>query len=246
MHPEGDLRRGQQPRTLPRHAARGLAGRKPFATGEFVRHLPLFLADLTDGRSLPAIADEPFRDRFKAITQPHGAKEKAAFYAGCLIDFAYPEMGEALVKILNTAGIEVIFPEAQTCCGAPARYSGAYEVAARNAIDNIKALVDRTCAGSCLGLPDLHRGARHEFISDLREPGQTEWLPQARRAGRQGPSISPSLVKKLVDEGRLTVEGRQGARGGHLPRLLPPEADAPWPRSRRASCWRKPATRSPR
>ena len=45
------------------------------------------------------------------------------------------------MKVLNKAGIEVVFPEAQTCCGAPARYSGAYEVAAQNAIDNIKALL---------------------------------------------------------------------------------------------------------
>ena len=81
-----------------------------------------------------------FRDKFTKIEQPK-LKEKAAFYSGCLIDFAYPEMGEAVVKILNKAGIEVIFPEGQTCCGAPARYSGAYEVAAQNATDNIDALL---------------------------------------------------------------------------------------------------------
>lgn len=88
--------------------AASIAG-KPFTSGKFIRHLPLFLADLTDGRSLPAIAEEPFRDRFNKIKQPK-LKEKAAFYAGCLIDFAYPEMGESLIKILNKGGIEVIFP----------------------------------------------------------------------------------------------------------------------------------------
>ncbi|MBW4055054.1 MAG: lactate utilization protein, partial [Proteobacteria bacterium] len=49
--------------------AASIAG-KPFASGKFIRHLPMFLADLTDGRSLPAIAAEPFRDRFKKIQQP--------------------------------------------------------------------------------------------------------------------------------------------------------------------------------
>ena len=76
---------------------------------------------------------QPLRDRFARIAQPLGLPEKAAFYAGCLIDFAYPEMGEAVVKLLNKAGIQVVFPAEQTCCGAPARYSGAYDVAARNA-----------------------------------------------------------------------------------------------------------------
>ena len=37
----------------------------PLAPGKFIRHLPLFLADLTDGRSLPAIAAKPFRDRLQ-------------------------------------------------------------------------------------------------------------------------------------------------------------------------------------
>jgi L-lactate dehydrogenase complex protein LldF len=66
--------------------------------GNFIRHLPFFLSDMTEFRSLPAIAEAPFRDTIKKIEQP-ACKEKAAFYAGCLIDFAYPEMGESLVKI---------------------------------------------------------------------------------------------------------------------------------------------------
>ena len=89
----------------------------------------------------------PFRDLFKRIQQPKG-REKAAFYSGCLIDFSYPEMGEAVVRILNKAGIEVVFPEGQTCCGAPARYSGAYEVAAQNAQDNIEALLAEDVAST--------------------------------------------------------------------------------------------------
>ena len=52
------------------------------------------------------------------------------------------------MKILNKAGIEVVFPDEQTCCGAPARYSGAYEVAAQNAKDNIDALLARTSTTS--------------------------------------------------------------------------------------------------
>ena len=52
-------------------------GQKPFAREGFIRHLPMFLSGLTDFRSLPAIADVPFRDRIKKIKQPKCA-EKAA------------------------------------------------------------------------------------------------------------------------------------------------------------------------
>ena len=187
--------------------AASLAG-KPFASGKFVRHLPLFLADLTDGRSLPAIAEEPFRDRFKKIRQPK-LKERTAFYAGCLIDFAYPEMGEALIKTLNKAGIEVVFPVEQTCCGAPARYNGAYEVAARNAVDNIKALLAADVNYVISACPTCTVALQHEFINNFESLGQDEWLPQAKILSEKTVDFS-TLVKKLVDEGRLSLkEGRK-------------------------------------
>lgn len=186
--------------------AASIAG-KPFTSGKFVRHLPLFLADLTDGRSLPAIAEEPFRDRFKKIRQPK-LKEKAAFYAGCLIDFAYPEMGESLIKILNKGGIEVIFPEDQTCCGAPARYNGAYEVAASNAVDNIKALLQEEVTYVVSACPTCTVALDHEFISTFESLGQTEWLPQAKVLAGKTIDLS-TLVTKLVGEGRLTLKEGQ-------------------------------------
>ncbi|MFZ4855419.1 MAG: L-lactate dehydrogenase (quinone) large subunit LdhH [Desulfuromonadaceae bacterium] len=186
--------------------AASIAG-KPFTSGKFVRHLPLFLADLTDGRSLPAIAAEPFRDRFKKIKQPK-LKEKAAFYAGCLIDFAYPEMGESLVKILNKGGIEVLFPEDQTCCGAPARYNGAYEVAASNAVDNVKALLREDVTYVVSACPTCTVALDREFICTFESLGQTEWLPQAKILAAKTIDLS-TLVTKLVKEGRLTLKEGQ-------------------------------------
>jgi L-lactate dehydrogenase complex protein LldF len=187
--------------------AASIAG-KPFTSGKFIRHLPLFLADLTDGRSLPAIAEKPFRDIFNKIVQPK-CREKAAFYAGCLIDFAYPEMGEALIKILNKAGIEVLFPEDQTCCGAPARYNGAYETAAGNAVDNIQALLKENVQYVVSACPTCTVALKHEFISTFESLGQTEWIPKAKELSDKTVDFS-TLVAKLVDEGRLTLkEGQQ-------------------------------------
>ncbi len=183
---------------------------KPLQKDGFIRHLPFFLSEMTEFRSLPAVAEAPFRDTFKKIQQPAGKnKEKVAFYAGCLIDFAYPEMGESLVKILNKAGIEVVFPEGQTCCGAPARYSGAYEVAAQNANDNIDALLADDIAYVVSACPTCTVALKQEFISTFESLGQTGSLPRARELAGKVIDFS-SLVKKLVDEGRLKFkEGRQ-------------------------------------
>lgn len=188
--------------------AASIAG-KPFNSGGFIRHLPLFLSDLTNGRSLPAIAAEPFRDRFRKIAQPPGCRETAVFFAGCLIDFAYPEMGEALVKILNKAGVRVVFPEAQTCCGAPARYSGAYETAAQNAADNIEALLKEETDYVVSACPTCTVALAHEFMDTLESVGRRELLPKARELATKTVDFS-TLVKKLVDEGRLTLrEGHE-------------------------------------
>jgi iron-sulfur cluster protein len=179
---------------------------RPLASGGFIRHLPLFLADLTDGRSLPAIATEPFRDRFGKIEQPP-CPERAVFYAGCLMDFAYPEMGEALVRVLNKAGIEVLFPDEQTCCGAPARYGGAYETAATNARDNITALLAAEATWVVSACPTCTVALKHDFVDTLESLGQSDWLPRARELAAKTVDFS-TLVKRLVEEGRLTlIEG---------------------------------------
>jgi L-lactate dehydrogenase complex protein LldF len=181
---------------------------KPFAKDGMIRHLPLFMSGLADFRSLPAIADVPFRDRVKEIRQPQGLKEKAVFYAGCLIDFAYPEMGESLVRVLNKAGVEVVFPDEQTCCGAPARYNGAYDVAANNALDNLAALKVAGADYVVSACPTCTVALKHDFADTLREEGHTEAVAEAEALAAKVIDFS-SLVKRLVDQGRLKLKPGQ-------------------------------------
>jgi L-lactate dehydrogenase complex protein LldF len=183
---------------------------QPFAKDGFIRHLPMFLSGLCEFRSLPAVAEVPFRDRFAKIDQsalPGRSRRKVAFYAGCLIDFAYPETGEAVVKLLNKAGVEVVFPEGQTCCGAPARFSGAYETAAGNAATNIDALLgdDVDCVVSAC--PTCTVALKHDFAKTFVSLGMTAQVDRAQQLAAKVADFS-TLVKQLVDEGRLTpVEG---------------------------------------
>ena len=185
---------------------------KPFAKDGFIRHLPIFLSDLCEFRSLPAVAEEPFRDKFLKIEQPR-SQEKAAFYAGCLIDFAYPETGTAVVQVLNKAGIEVIFPEGQTCCGAPARFSGAYEVAAGNATANIDALLAEDVAYVVSACPTCTVALKHDFAKTFASLGLTESVPRAAALAAKVVDFS-TLAKQLVDAGRLTLK-----EGDHLSRI---------------------------
>ncbi len=49
----------------------------------------------------------------------------------CLCDAFYGEVGIAAVKVLRAAGCEVVFPEAQTCCGQPPFNAGDWKAARR-------------------------------------------------------------------------------------------------------------------
>ena len=177
---------------------------KPFAKDGLIRHFPMFLGRSCEFRSLPAIAETPLRDRFRKIEQPE-SKQKAVFYAGCLIDFAYPEIGEAVVRVLNLAGVEVVFPQEQTCCGAPARYSGDYESAARSAADNIQALLRDDAAFVVSACPTCTVALKHDFLKTFESLGMTERQPEAHALAAKVMDFS-TLAMRLVGEGMLELD----------------------------------------
>ncbi|MDP1984825.1 MAG: (Fe-S)-binding protein [Sulfuritalea sp.] len=52
------------------------------------------------------------------------ARVRVALFVTCLVDLMRPRIGFAALKLLETAGCEVIVPDTQTCCGQPAWNSG--------------------------------------------------------------------------------------------------------------------------
>ena len=47
-----------------------------------------------------------------------------SLFVTCIVDQLYPEIGEAVVKVLRRQGVSVSFPPGQTCCGQPLFNSG--------------------------------------------------------------------------------------------------------------------------
>jgi Fe-S oxidoreductase len=113
------------------------------------------------------------------------------------------------VKVLSAAGVRVTFPEGQTCCGAPARYSGAADVAARNARDNVKALTDPGVRWIVSACPTCTVALRHDFASVLQSDGHADWVDRAHAVAAKVRDFS-SLVKELVDAGRLSLDAAAG------------------------------------
>ena len=54
---------------------------------------------------------------------------RVALFVPCFVDLIHPEVGVSVVRILRKLGVEVVYPEGQTCCGQPAFNSGFFNEA---------------------------------------------------------------------------------------------------------------------
>ena len=54
---------------------------------------------------------------------------KVGLFIPCYVDLLFPEAGVSTVHVLRRLGVEVVYPQAQTCCGQPAFNSGFFDEA---------------------------------------------------------------------------------------------------------------------
>lgn len=100
-------------------------------------------------------------------------------FATCLVDAFYPEVGEAVVEVLERAGCEVALPPGQTCCGMPLYNNGFVDEARKVAEHTLAALPGSNTvvvpSGSCAWMlrhiyPELLPGERgRAFAARVRE-----------------------------------------------------------------------------
>ncbi len=125
---------------------------------------------------------------------------KVQLFATCLIDTLQPQIGEAIVNVLEHAGIEVAFLEEQTCCGQPAFNAGMRSEARDMAQHTIRTF-ERTTeplvipSGSCSAM--IRHGYLELFADDA------VWLPRAQALAAR----SFEFCEYLVDELGITDVG---------------------------------------
>lgn len=93
---------------------------------------------------------------------------RVSLFITCLVDQFFPHVGVSMARLLHQQGVEVDFPEMQTCCGQPAFNSGYRQEARQVAKTLLDAFVDSDFvvapSGSCVGM--LHHYYPYLFQDD--------------------------------------------------------------------------------
>jgi L-lactate dehydrogenase complex protein LldE len=115
-------------------------------------------------------------------------------FVTCLIDTLQPHIGEAVVCVLERAGVQVRFPPGQTCCGQPPYNAGMHAEARKMATHTLRVFEADPAplvipSGSCTAM--IRHGYPELFATD------PEWLPRARKLAARTYEFSEFLVDVL-------------------------------------------------
>ena len=188
---------------------------------------------LASWRSLPAFASRPLRDRVQRQLERYEHRDlpshtpdedvpaenitsrlTVCYFAGCMTDRLYPEMGQAVIHVLQTCGVRVTFPRNQNCCGLPALNSGDRRDGAAMARQTIVMLEQAlkesgadyilSASTSCVAtiVQDYIR-----LFEDLDEQG---WLERTRELSHKVVDFTSFLEQMLADGLQLPVRSDDG------------------------------------
>ena len=141
----------------------------PGGRGKLAR-IPLPGAGLGQRRIIPPLAASPLRSRLPECNRPAAPELRVAFYTGCMLNYVYPEAGEAIVNILKAHQAEVIIPARQSCCGTPAFTSGDYRVGRYLAEENVKLLAAGNYDLIITGCASCGAALKQEYGAIIADP----------------------------------------------------------------------------
>jgi L-lactate dehydrogenase complex protein LldE len=117
--------------------------------------------------------------------------ETVQLFITCLVDSFYPGIGEALVHVLNRAGVRVEFPAGQTCCGQPA-FNAGLRSRARPLAEHTIEVFEKTSgeivipSGSCTAM------LRYSYLELFQD--DPRWLARAEALSRRVHEFTEYLV----------------------------------------------------
>jgi L-lactate dehydrogenase complex protein LldE len=126
---------------------------------------------------------------------------RVALFVTCLVDTLFPEVGQDTVALLERLGVEVDFPQRQTCCGQMHVNTG-YRREALPMVENFLRAFSSAeevvaPSASCVAL------VREAYPELARETGKDGWVEEVEQLASRVWELSEFLVDRLgvVDVG---------------------------------------------
>jgi FAD/FMN-containing dehydrogenase/Fe-S oxidoreductase len=156
-----------------------------------LRDLAKAAAGIAPQRALPAIAPRTFRQWFRNRARQNG-RPKVILWPDTFNNYFHPDIAQAAVAVLDTAGFDVAIPQQNLCCGRPLYDFGMLDRAERYLRQILVALCDDISAGVPVVVlePSCAAVFRDEMPNLL--PGDED----AKRLSRQTYLLSEFLQRK--------------------------------------------------
>jgi L-lactate dehydrogenase complex protein LldE len=132
-------------------------------------------------------------------------RRRITLFIQCLVDGFFPEVGEAMVRILEALGARLDYPEDQTCCGQPA-FNAGYRTEARRAARHFIEVFEPAGRIVCPSGSCVHMVRAYYPLLFEQEP---EWKRRAIAVAKHTFEFSEFLVDVLgVDDLGACYDGR--------------------------------------
>jgi len=107
--------------------------------------------------------------------------KKVAVFIGCMGNYSYTNIGDSLVQILDTLGIDAFIPKKQLCCSAPAYFTGDFDTVdylTKKNIEYFETFIDDVDA---IIIPEATCSAMMNIDWEHYLHDQPEWLERAKK-----------------------------------------------------------------
>ena len=131
-----------------------------------LRHLPLMFHGK---RRIPSLSKRSALKILPEVSPAKNEKKVVAFFVGCLTNYSYAHVAQAIVELLNRNGVTVITPKRQLCCGQPVLSYGDMKALRRLAEHNVALFNSVECDAIVTGCASCGRMIRKEYVPLLGE-----------------------------------------------------------------------------
>ncbi len=155
------------------------------------------VAGVPQDRLLPTLAKQSFPELIAKKSPLKRPKGKVALFAGCMVNYAYPQLGLDCFDVLMANQIQMVTFPGEACCGLPAIMSGETKDAAKMARENIKLFSSDEYDYLLFLCPSCATTVKEEWGKLLADCGDDLLLAQYQKLQSKVMDFSDYLVNVL-------------------------------------------------